>query len=96
MRHERYEWDDRKARTNLRDHGVSFENAVQVFDDPLAVDDIDMSMDYGEERSIVIGMAGTQILVVIYTMRGVRVRIISARRPERYEHDRYIRESQQA
>jgi uncharacterized protein len=54
MRDEHLEWDGRKARTNIRDHGVTFEEATSVFDDPQAVDEIDTSMDYDEERSILV------------------------------------------
>ena len=52
MKYERFEWHDRKARKNVRDHGVTFEEATGVFDDPNAIDEIDGSMDYDEERSI--------------------------------------------
>jgi len=73
MRDERFEWFDRKARTNFRDHGVTFEEATLAFDDDLAIDEIDESMDYGEERWKLTGMAGGRLLVVIYVMRGKRI-----------------------
>ena len=57
MRDERFEWHPPKARTNIRDHGVTFEEATKVFDDLQAVDDIDTSLDYDEERSIPEGLA---------------------------------------
>ena len=85
----RFEWHDRKARTNIRDHGVSFEEATQVFDDLQAVDELDTSMDYGEERSILIGLANGELLVVVYVMRGERIRIISAREADRHEQEKY-------
>ena len=90
MQNERFEWHDRKARTNLRDHGVSFEEATNVFDDDLAIDDIDSSMDYGEERWKLIGTAYNRLLVVVYTIRGKRFWIISAREADRYEQERYF------
>ena len=92
MRDERFEWHDLKAQTNVQDHGVTFAEATRAFDDPNAVDEIDESMDYGEERSVLIGMADNELFVVVYTMRGERIRIISARKPERHEQDRYYRE----
>ena len=46
-----FRWDPKKAAYNLRQHRVSFETAVGVFDDPFALDDIDDREDYGEERS---------------------------------------------
>jgi uncharacterized protein len=90
MQDERFEWHDRKARINIRDHGVTFEDATQAFDDVRALDNFDDSMDYDEERSVLIGMAGSRLLVVIYTMRGERIRIISAREPENHEQESYF------
>ena len=95
MRDERFEWHDRKARTNVRDHGVTFEDATKVFDDLQAVDDIDTSMEYGEERSIVIGMADGALLVVVYVMRDDHIRIISAREADRHEQEKYTRQGRQ-
>ena len=56
----------------------------------------DGTMDYDEERSIIIGMAGSELLVVVYTMRDERIRIISARRPQRHEQERYYRQGGEA
>ena len=89
MQYDKFEWHDRKAATNLRDHGVSFEQATFVFDDLHAIDQIDTSMEYGEERSVVIGTAESDLLVVVYTMREDRIRIISARKAEKHEHKQY-------
>ena len=84
-----FAWDPDKAASNLRKHKVSFETATRVFDDPLALDAIDDREIYGEERSIIIGMAGDQLLVVSYTLRGGQTRIISARPAEPVEGRRY-------
>ena len=84
-----FAWDPDKAAENLRKHKVSFETATRVFDDPLAVDDIDEREDYGEERSNIIGMAGDQLLTVSYTLRGGKTRLISARPAEPVEGRRY-------
>ena len=91
MRDERFEWLDRKARTNIRDHGVTFEEAMLAFDDDLSIDDIDESMNYGEERWKLTGMARGRLLVVIYTLRGKRIRTISARKADRHEQEDYYR-----
>jgi hypothetical protein len=88
-----FEWDRKKAARNLRDHGVSFEEATRVFNDPLALDDIDDREDYGEERSNMIGVAGDRLLVVTYTLRGGKTRIISARPAEPNERRRYREEN---
>jgi len=81
-----FEWDDAKARSNLRKHGVSFEDAVTVFDDPLAVtrDDPDHSED--ERRFLTIGNSkGGRLLVVCHSDRPNRIRLISARNANRRE-----------
>jgi hypothetical protein len=84
-----FEWDDAKARANLRKHGVTFERARQAFADPFAVVVVDDREDYGEERFVLIGMAGEILLFVAYTERGDRTRVISARRATRHEHQAY-------
>jgi uncharacterized protein len=88
-----FEWDDAKAASNLAKHGVSFEQARRAFEDLLAIDFADDRRHYGEERSIRLGMVGYRLLVIVYTMRGDRVRIISAREAEPHERRRYHEES---
>lgn len=92
---ERYfEWDEQKADVNLRKHGIRFEDAARVFDDPLAVTDQDR-IENGEQRWQTVGMAdGYLLLLVAHTVRfedeGIEVvRIISARRVDRAERRRY-------
>ena len=79
MKDDRFEWDEAKERTNLASHGVTFEAAREVFADPFALDWRDDRRDYGEVRYATIGMAAGRLLYVAYTMRGDRIRIISAR-----------------
>ncbi|HEY7496636.1 MAG TPA: BrnT family toxin [Candidatus Tectomicrobia bacterium] len=86
-----FEWDDAKATENYARHGVSFELAKKVFNDPFAVERIDDRRDYGEERYIIIGLADREILFVAYTEREERIRLISARRAIRHEQDDYFR-----
>jgi uncharacterized DUF497 family protein len=93
MTGELFEWDDEKAAANLRDHGVSFQNAVLAFLDTLAVERIDSREGYGEERINLLGMCGDILLHVTYTEREGRIRIISARRAEKYEREDYHREN---
>jgi uncharacterized DUF497 family protein len=81
-----FEWDDAKATSNLRKHGVSFDDAVTVFDDPLAVtrDDPDHSED--ELRFVTIGSSKAgHLLVVCHSDRPDRIRLISARKANRRE-----------
>ncbi|MFA5111401.1 MAG: BrnT family toxin [Desulfobaccales bacterium] len=84
-----FEWDDAKAAANFRKHGVTFEQAAYAFRDPFAVEWIDERSVYGEERVILLGMSGGQILSVVYTERGESIRMISARRATKHEKDNY-------
>jgi len=88
-----FEWDDLKAAENVRRHGVRFGQAALAFRDPFAVEWIDQREAYGEERMILLGMSGSQVLNVVYTGRGERIRIISARRANKNEQDLYYREN---
>ncbi len=90
----RFEWDRKKADRNLKKHGVSFDEAVTVFYDPLAatVDDPDHSVE--EERLITIGFSARGRLVVVsHTEREGVVRIISARRATARERKRHEAEA---
>ena len=83
------EYDPQKAQTNWRKHNVSFAEAEFVFYDPLAIHDIDPDAT-DEERFIAVGMGNSGLLlVVVYTMRGDAVRLISARRATRQEAKAY-------
>lgn len=89
---EEFEWDDDKATSNFEKHGIGFEDARAVFRDPFAVELFDDREDHGEERYILIGLSVSGILVVIYTERNERNRIISVRKAEPNEQ-RYYHES---
>lgn len=82
------EWDSKKAISNLKKHGIDLADAVTVLEDERA---ITISEDYPEEeRCITIGMDSfNRILVVVYTWRGTRIRIISARRATAKEKRQY-------
>jgi len=72
------EWDPAKAKANLRKHGIHFADAVTALEDARAMSVGDEKDD--EERWITIGMDSlARILVVVYTWRGERIRLISAR-----------------
>ena len=89
---EDFEWDPYKAGVNLTRHGVSFGEAATVFADPLALDRPDPDHSQGEERFICIGRSYVdRLLVVAYTERGDRIRIISAREAEPRERRSYER-----
>jgi uncharacterized DUF497 family protein len=85
-----FEWDPEKAAQNLRHHGVSFDEASRAFRDPLSrtIHDPDHSED--EDRFLLLGESGSgRLLVVAYTERGGRIRIISARVAGRRERKTY-------
>jgi uncharacterized DUF497 family protein len=75
-----FEWDDAKAAHNYAKHGVSFELARKVFEDPFAIERLDDRQDYGEERYNIIGMVDGRLLFVAYSLRGDTIRIVSAPR----------------
>ena len=87
----RFEWDDNKAKSNQIDHGVSFDEASTVFDDPLAriFDDEEHSID--ERREIIIGHSvNNRLLLVCFTERSNEIiRIISGRLPTPKERKDY-------
>jgi len=84
-----FEWDDAKAAKNYAKHGVTFEAARDVFDDPFALDWTDKGQDEGEQRFTTLGMVEGRLLFVVYTMRGDAIRIISARLAEPFERRMY-------
>ena len=74
-----FEWDRRKAASNLQKHGVSFEEAATAFGDPLSVTIQDPDHSEEEERFILLGRSETErLLTVVHTERGDTIRIISA------------------
>lgn len=84
-----FEWDDGKAESNLRLHGISFEDALPVFLDPWRLEVEDDREDYGETRYYAIGMVSDVVLAVIFTWREECVRIISARKATKPEQRKY-------
>lgn len=90
-----FEWDEEKAAFNLEKHGISFEEASSVFDNPFAliISDSDHSED--EFREIIIGhSAQWKVLFVSFTQRQTALRIISARRATPKEQKAYEQNSQ--
>ena len=86
----RFEWNERKAELNLRAHGVSFREATTVFADPLSITISDPDHSMTETRFIDLGVSYRgRLLVVSYTERGDRIRLISARLATRDERKQY-------
>jgi uncharacterized DUF497 family protein len=85
-----FEWDPVKAVENVKDHGVTFDEASTVFADPLALLMPDPDHSEGEERYLLLGMSTQQrLLVVSFTERPPRTRLISGRRGTRRERRQY-------
>ncbi len=85
-----FEWDENKAEKNLAKHGVSFEEAKTVFNDPLFITFSDPEHSIGERRFIILGeSAQRRLLVVAYTERFSVTRLISARVATRRERRVY-------
>ena len=84
-----FQWDPTKAVSNLQKHGVPFEYATRVFLDERRQDGVDRRHTYGEERRITIGSIEGQVYVVAYTRRRAAIRLISARKANARETQKY-------
>ena len=89
----RFEWNDRKAAVNIRKHGVSFDEAGTVFDDPFAAIFYDEVHSTVETREVIIGHSvANRLLLVSFTQRpGEIIRLISARTATKRERQNYER-----
>ena len=86
----KFEWDDEKARMNLKKHDISFEEAQTVFDDPLLMTFPDPNHSEVEQRYLDIGISSRgRILVVVHTERESRIRIINCRKATARERRNY-------
>lgn len=83
-----FEWDEDKRRSNLEVHGVDFIRAARIFEGPV-FEAVDNRLDYGEVRIRAIGQHEGQVYVVIYTMRGDVIRLISAWKAGKYDRENY-------
>ncbi|MBW1716538.1 MAG: BrnT family toxin [Deltaproteobacteria bacterium] len=88
-----FEWDPEKAKRNVKKHGVSFEEGVTVFYDPLSATFDDPDHSVGEHRYITIGLSSRdRLLVIAHAERGEILRIISARPATAHERKRHERQ----
>jgi uncharacterized DUF497 family protein len=86
-----YQWNRDKAIANFRKHGIDFADAVSIFSDELAITIPDERFE--EEHFITVGIdAFGRVLVVVYTLRGNEIRLISARKATRKERQQYEEE----
>lgn len=84
----KFEWDDNKNASNQKKHGISFEDATDIFNDRDRIQYI-KTRD-GERRYKAVGKAFEAIITVIYTVRNLIIRVISARRSSKEERKAYI------
>jgi uncharacterized protein len=85
-----FEWDPRKAEANFAKHGVRFAESLPVFEDDYALTITDDESEMAEARFVSIGTgAKGRVLVVVYSYRGEKIRIISARLAEPHEGTQY-------
>ena len=85
----KFDWDDDKAAINLIRHNITFEMAALVFLDESRLIAHDNRFDYGEERMITMGHIDNRLHVIVYTEREDVIRIISARKANKREQERY-------
>ncbi len=83
-----YEWDENKNAANKVKHGVDF-SAAERFCWETALETIDDRADYDEKRWIALGLIGARLYVMIYTLRGNNIRIISLRKANHREVEHY-------
>ncbi|MBD2578072.1 BrnT family toxin [Oscillatoria sp. FACHB-1406] len=87
-----FEWNEEKARTNLKKHGVSFTEAATVFDDPYSLIMDDPKHSFGEARFIILGYSAVnRLLLVVHCDRGATILIVSARGATPFERRYYER-----
>ncbi|WP_028088705.1 BrnT family toxin [Dolichospermum circinale] len=84
-----FEWDEAKNLENIRKHQIDFQDVYKIFDSPMLIEE-DERFDYGEERWFGIGFLGNGVAVVVWTEKqGNVIRIISARKANRYERKKF-------
>jgi len=85
-----FEWDRKKDSANRRKHGAGFTEATTVFDDPLSITIPDPDHAGDEERFLIIGLSSQRnLVVVVHTIRGEQIRLISARLATKHERRNY-------
>jgi uncharacterized DUF497 family protein len=87
-----FDWDDNKAESNKRKHGVSFAEAATAFSDPNAIEFLDAKNSENEERWILVGLsARSHVLLVVFVEREEKlIRIVSTRKAVKEEMNQYF------
>ena len=84
-----FDYDPAKRQINIEKHGVDFLEVGAVLLDTNRIDGLDLRRTFGEERRICLGQSGLRLYVVVYTTRHDRIRIISARKANDREQQKY-------
>ena len=85
-----FEWNEKKNKINIKKHGVSFEEAIMIFYDPMRYEMYDGIHSFIEKRWIIIGLSGWKVLKVSFTERQGKTRIISARKADNKDLEVYF------
>lgn len=88
MRGVRFEWDERKNELNIQKHEIDFADAKDIFNETL-ITNLDTRKHYGEERWVALGRLKGIVVVVVYTFRGDKIRIISIRKGNKRDRENY-------
>lgn len=87
----RFEWDEKKRLINIRKHGIDFADVPAIFElDTVTV--IDDRVDYGETRYQTLGLLKARVIMAVHTESETVIRIISARKANKYEEEIYFSE----
>ena len=87
----KFEWDENKNISNIKKHGIDFNDAKEIFNDEYRKISPDLRKNYKEERWITIGKIADIIIVLVYTIRNSNHRIISARYAKKKERINYLK-----
>lgn len=87
----RFEWDEKKRKSNLRTHEIDFVDIESLFDG-LTVTILDNRFDYGETRYVTLGLLNGIVLAIVHTETNEVIRFISARKATKYEEENYFKE----
>jgi uncharacterized DUF497 family protein len=88
-----FEWDNNKRLSNVKKHGIDFVDAISVFNDPNQIT-YRSSHHSSEERHVSVGSMREKLIAVVFTLRGDKLRIISARSARHSEQDRHAQQKE--
>jgi len=85
----KFEWDENKRNINLQKHGIDFQEAYKIFNNPLLIK-MDRRFNYGEERYVGLGVTQKCVVLIVYTEPTEEtIRIISIRKATKHEREIY-------